>query len=137
MSCAKAVTMKSKVLFLVPILVLAFLLAGVGYAQTEGEGLIRGVGFHDENRNGVRDPGEALLLGAAYCIVNLDFLWCDHTEFYDYEFDLLEAGHYKIRVVEAPEGYRATHKQRLIKLGAGELRTDVDFGFVEIRGKGH
>jgi hypothetical protein len=128
--------MKHKAFYLVPILVLALLLAGVGYAQSEDEGVIRGSSFHDANRNGVRDPGEEPLLGAAYCIVNLNILLCDRTEFYDYEF-FLDPGHYKIRVVESPEGYRPTRKQRHIKLGPGEVRTDVDFGFVPIPGKGH
>ncbi len=104
----------------------------VGYAQDD-PGLIRGVAFHDLNQDGVKDAGEPGLEGTVVCLVGHD--WCDHTEWGEFEFDLLEPGTYKVKLTDFPDGYRRTTPRKLvIKLSAGEFRTDVYFGLAPIPG---
>jgi pimeloyl-ACP methyl ester carboxylesterase len=125
-----------KMLYLLLTLVMVFLLITVGYAQEE-TGLIHGWAFNDLNANGIREIGEFGLTETVICLGGLDFDWCDHTEWGEYEFDSLAAGRYRVKLVDFPEGYRlTTRRQYVIKLEAGELRTAVHFGLVEIPRKG-
>lgn len=130
---AKVVTVK-KVFCLLLSVILALPLLSAGYAQ-DGSGVIRGWAFHDLDKDGLRDAGEPGLEGTVICLVGHD--WCDHTEWGEFEFDMLPAGRYKVRLTDFPDGYhRTTRKQYVIVLEAGEIRADIDFGLTEVRGHG-
>ena len=68
-----------------------------------GTGVIRGVAFEDLNRDGDRDVGEPGVPETVICLVGADR--CDFTESGEYEFDLLDAGTYRVRVTDIPDGY--------------------------------
>jgi hypothetical protein len=128
--------MNKKVICILLSLMMALPLLSVVYAQ-ENLGLIRGFVYHDLDKDGVRDPGESGLPGTVICLIGLGYDWCDHTEWGEFEFDMLEAGHYKVRLTGFPEGYRrTTRKQFVISLEPGEYRTDIYFGLAEISGHG-
>jgi hypothetical protein len=126
---AKVVAVK-KMIYLLLSLILALPLLSIVYAQ-EDWGLIRGSAFHDLDKDGQRDVGEPGLAGTVICLVGYN--WCDHTEWGEFEFDMLEPGKYKVRLTDYPDGYRrTTRKQFVVWLAQGEYRTDIYFGLTEI-----
>lgn len=95
------------------VLVAAVLFFSSGAAQAspgEGltrEGIIHGWAFDDLDKDGVRETYEFGLPGTVICQVPYDALHfgCDHTEWGEFEWDMLYPGTYQLELVEWPEGY--------------------------------
>lgn len=95
------------------VLVAAVLLISAGSAQAsegtlsgkalEREGIIHGFAFNDLDKDGIRETYEFGLPGTVICLVGYN--WCDHTEWGEFEFDMLYPGTYQVELVEWPEGY--------------------------------
>ena len=129
--------MKRLVVSLLVALVFGLLIAPTGYAQEE-TGLIRGLVFVDQDRDGVMDPGEIGLEETVVCIYKLGVDWCDHTEGGSYMFDMLPPQTYKIKLVDFPHGYHLISKRVVkVELQAGEIRTDVHFALTDELGGGN
>jgi hypothetical protein len=91
--------------------------------------LIRGWAFLDSNENGIQDAGEDGLADTVICLVGHN--WCDHTEWGEFEFDMLNPGTYKVKLVDYPDGYElTTPKKYKITLLPDETKTDVAFGLI-------
>jgi len=102
--------------------------------QVITEGVVGGVAWHDENGDGVRDPGESPMAGIT--IVLRD---SHHAEVArrttlqngSYEFASLDPGSYLL-TKEDPPGYICTRPPGgtyAFYLSAGQRLTDFDFGF--------
>lgn len=90
------------------------------------EGVIHGFAFDDLDKDGMRDPGEYGLPGTVICLVGYN--WCDHTEWGEFEFDMLNPGSYKVELVQWPEHYFVLSANPVtVTLPEGQFVQQVDF----------
>lgn len=105
----------------------------------ERQGVIRGWAFDDLDKDGIREPGEFGLAGTVICLVGYN--WCDHTEWGEFEFDLLTPGTYQVELTDWPDGYFLISANPVtVQLPEGEFVQRVDFALSNdpggvIRGK--
>ena len=125
----RTATVFAAVLF-IPILLVSAGTAQTGREAAPGEeagreGVIHGFAFNDLDKDGVRDPGESGLPGTVICLAGN---WCDHTEWGEFEFDMLYPGAYKVELTEWPDGYFLLSANPVtVVLQEGQFVQQVDF----------
>lgn len=96
------------------------------------DGVVRGVVFHDRDRDGVRDAGEPALPGAEVCVRSPALEWspCSDTDDQGrYRIERLVSGSYSFRHY-APAGYVSTLDEESLAFELGEDEDlVVDLGY--------